>query len=269
MSRERQNLATPAVLLDQCQPLRPQHFSQTVATPLCFHLWSLHPTTDLTILEQHRKQNSFSWSLWQHRRYETMTSQAIGQQQRDEIAESWSSSEGLEERHKSAWYQGLPYIPKIFRFKVINCHHNGPLVGYFGTKKTRKLVGRKYYWPSLRKNVRNYVKKCDISLASKIICHKPYGDLQSLLIPTYRWKDFPTDFVTGLPLPTDWKGNSYDLILVIVNCLTKMVYYKPIKATNDMPKLAKVIINVLVQHHGLLDSIISNRGVILYSSFGF
>ena len=34
-----------------------------------------------------------------------------------------------------------------------------------------------------------------------------------------RWKDLSMDFVTGLPISMDWKGTSYDLILVIVNRL--------------------------------------------------
>ena len=54
------------------------------------------------------------------------------------------------------------------------------------------------------------------------------------------------DFVTGLPLAADWKGNSYDLILVIVDRLTKMVYYKPVKVTIDASRLAKVIIDLVV-----------------------
>ena len=32
------------------------------------------------------------------------------------------------------------------------------------------------------------------------------------------------DFVTGLPPFADWKGNSYNSILVIVDSLTKMVH---------------------------------------------
>ena len=50
------------------------------------------------------------------------------------------------------------------------------------------------------------------------------------------------DFVTGLPISINWKGDSYDSILVIVDRLTKMVYYKPVKITIDAPDLAKVII---------------------------
>ena len=54
------------------------------------------------------------------------------------------------------------------------------------------------------------------------------------------------DFVTGLPISTNWKGDSYDSILVIVDWLTKMVHYKPVKITIDSPGLAEVIIDVVV-----------------------
>ena len=53
-------------------------------------------------------------------------------------------------------------------------------------------------------------------------------------------------FVTGLPLSTDWKDNNYDLIFVIVNRLTKMMYYEPVKVTIVAPGLAEVIIDMVV-----------------------
>ena len=75
------------------------------------------------------------------------------------------------------------------------------------------------------------------------------------------------DFVTGLPILTDWKGDSYDSILVIVDRLTKMVHYKLVKVTINAPGLAKVIINVVVRHHGLPDSIVTDRGSLFTSKF--
>ena len=75
------------------------------------------------------------------------------------------------------------------------------------------------------------------------------------------------DFVTRLPISTDWKSDSNDFILVIVDRLTKMVHYEPVKVTIDAPGLAKVIIDVVVRHHGPSDSIISNRKVIFTSKF--
>ena len=75
------------------------------------------------------------------------------------------------------------------------------------------------------------------------------------------------DFVTGLPISTDWKGDSYDSILVIVDRLTKMVHYEPVKVTIDTPWLAKVILDVVAWHHDLSDSIVYDRGSSFTSKF--
>ena len=46
-----------------------------------------------------------------------------------------------------------------------------------------------------------------------------------------------------------------------------MVHYKPVKITINAPGLAKVIINVVVRHHGLLNSIITDQGFLFTSKF--
>ena len=68
------------------------------------------------------------------------------------------------------------------------------------------------------------------------------------------------DFISGLLVLINWKGESYNFILVIVDWLTKMVYYKLVKITLNASRLAKVIIDVVVCYHGLPDSIVTNRG---------
>ena len=75
------------------------------------------------------------------------------------------------------------------------------------------------------------------------------------------------DFVTGLPVSTNWKGESFNSILVIIDRLTKMEYYEPVKVRINAPGLAEVIIDVVVSHHGLPDSIISDRGSVFTSKF--
>ena len=71
----------------------------------------------------------------------------------------------------------------------------------------------------------------------------------------------------GLPISTDWKRDSYDSILVIVNRLINMVHYKPVKITINTPDLAEVIINVVVRHHGLPDLIVTDWGSFFTSKF--
>ena len=74
----------------------------------------------------------------------------------EELQEGWTDIDGV------LHHQGLPFVPKIIRTKLIGRHHDDPLAGHFGIDKTRELIGRKYYWPSLRKDVEAYVKGCDV-----------------------------------------------------------------------------------------------------------
>ena len=96
------------------------------------------------------------------------------------VKDDWQDIDGV------LHYQGLPYVPKIIRTELISRHHDDLLAGHFGIEKTRELIARKYYWPTLCHDVEDYVKGCNICLASKAVQHKPYGDLESLPIPTHR-----------------------------------------------------------------------------------
>ena len=71
----------------------------------------------------------------------------------------------------------------------------------------------------------------------------------------------------GLPISNNWKGDNYDSILVIVDWLIKMVHYKPVKITIDAPRLAEVIIDVVVWHHNLPNSIVTNTSSLFTSKF--
>ena len=94
-------------------------------------------------------------------------------------------AEGLKSDYEEVdgvlYYQRLPFVLEAIRKELISWHHNDPLIRHFGIDKTRELVGRKYYWPSLRRDVESYVRGCDVCLASKVVRHKPYGDLQFCL----------------------------------------------------------------------------------------
>ena len=98
----------------------------------------------------------------------------------EQLAKDWQDIDGV------LHHQGLPYVPEIIRTELISRHHDDPLAGHFGIEKTRELLSRKYYWPTLRRDVEDYVKGCDVCLALKAVRHKPYGDLQSLPVLTHR-----------------------------------------------------------------------------------
>ena len=71
----------------------------------------------------------------------------------------------------------------------------------------------------------------------------------------------------GLPLLMDWKEDSYESIFVIINLLIKMVHYKLVKVTINAPGLAEVVINIVVRHHKLLESIVTDQESLFISKF--
>ena len=75
------------------------------------------------------------------------------------------------------------------------------------------------------------------------------------------------DFVTSLFILIDWKGDSYNFILIIIDRLTNMVYYKPVKITIDIPSLVEIIIDVVIWHHGLPNSIMTSKSSVINSRF--
>ena len=135
------------------------------------------------------------------------------------------------------------------------------MVGHFGIKKTQELIARKNNWPTLPHNVKAYVKGCDLCLASKTVRHKLYSNIQFLPVPTHYWKDLSMDFITGLSISTNLKRNSYNSILIIVDWLIKMVYYKLVKIIINASSLVKVIYNMVVWDHGFLNSIVTDKSL--------
>lgn len=133
---------------------------------------------------------------------------------------------------------------KIVYSKLIGRYYNDSLVSHF-KDKTRKLIDQKYYWTSLKKDVKTYIKGCNVCLILKAVRNKLYGNLQLTLIPTYHQKDLSINFVIDFPISTNQKGKTYDSILIIINQLTKIVYYKPVRVIINAPGLAKVIFDMI------------------------
>lgn len=72
----------------------------------------------------------------------------------------------------------------------------------------------------------------------------------------YECKNLSIDFVIDLSLSVYKKDKNYNFILVIIEYLTKIVYYKPVKVTINALDLIEAIINVVVHYHRIFKSII-------------
>lgn len=66
---------------------------------------------------------------------------------------------------------------------------------------------------------------------------------------SYWLKDLSIDFVTRLLIFINERSEIYDLLLVIINRLPKIVYYKSVKISIHIFSLPEVIINTIVTYH--------------------
>jgi transposase InsO family protein len=71
------------------------------------------------------------------------------------------------------------------------------------------------------------------------------------------------DFIVGLPRTQA----GYDSIWVIVDCLTKVAHFIPIKTTYSGAKLAELYMSRIVCLHGVPKKIVSDRGSQITSKF--
>ena len=61
-------------------------------------------------------------------------------------------------------YEHAVYVPKdlAVQQEIIRMNHDDPYAGHFGATRMTALIHRKYFWLGLNKNVREYIKNCDI-----------------------------------------------------------------------------------------------------------
>ncbi|XP_070022115.1 uncharacterized protein [Nicotiana sylvestris] len=87
--------------------------------------------------------------------------------------------------------------------------------------------------------------------------------LQQMPIPEWKWEHITMDFVVGL----SWTLRKFDVVLVIVDILTKSAHLIPAVITYTSERLAQIYIPEIVRLHGVPVSIILDRGPQFTSHF--
>uniref|UniRef100_A0A3B3HZ14 Gypsy retrotransposon integrase-like protein 1 n=1 Tax=Oryzias latipes TaxID=8090 RepID=A0A3B3HZ14_ORYLA len=150
---------------------------------------------------------------------------------------------------------GTLFVPTSLRSEVISWGHSSRLSCHGGVQRTLHLLRRRFFWPSMEKDVREFVAACTICARSKASNSAPVGLLQPLLTPSRPWSHIALDFVTGLP-PS--QGNS--IILTVVDRFSKMAHFIPLTRLPSATDTAQVLVNQVFRHHGIPLDIVSDRG---------
>jgi RNase H-like domain found in reverse transcriptase/Reverse transcriptase (RNA-dependent DNA polymerase)/Integrase zinc binding domain/Chromo (CHRromatin Organisation MOdifier) domain/Retroviral aspartyl protease/Integrase core domain len=155
----------------------------------------------------------------------------------------------------------VPAEPELWKQILEECH-DSLTAGHFGISKTFDLVSRTFFWPSMRKYIKDYVGGCDTCQRSKSSNHKPYGLLQPLPIPEQPWTSISVDFITQLP-----ESNGFTSICVFVDRFTKMAHFAPTTDNVDAEGTVQLFLQRVFSAHGLPDDVVSDRGVTFTSQF--
>ncbi|KJZ69178.1 hypothetical protein HIM_11431 [Hirsutella minnesotensis 3608] len=135
-------------------------------------------------------------------------------------------------------------------------HNRYWLIRHPGRDMLKSLLSRRFYWPGLDADVRQFVRNCDVCGRSNIWREKRRGLLKPLPIPDRIWSELSIDFVTGLP-PT--KSNGSTNLMVATDRLSKSVVLESLRDITA-ETTARALLRKVVQHHGVPRAIVSDRG---------
>jgi len=141
------------------------------------------------------------------------------------------------------------------RTEVIQLHHDVPAAGHGERWKMVELVTRNYWWPGVTRDIGKYVEEYDLCQRMKNRTEEPAGKLKLSEVPKKPWSHLTVDFIMKLPVVA-----GKDAVLVICDRLSKMTHFVVTTEGMSAEGLARLFQDNVWKLHGLLESVVSDRG---------
>jgi hypothetical protein len=126
---------------------------------------------------------------------------------------------------------------------------------------TYQRMKRLFYWPAMKKDIEKYISECPVCQRAKSE-HCPYpGLLEPLQTPDMAWQHITMDFIEGLP-----KSNGKDVILVVVDRLTKTAHFIALSHPYTVQSVTTAFMDNIFKLHGPPISIVTDRDRIFTSN---
>lgn len=153
-------------------------------------------------------------------------------------------------------FRGRRWVPDAepLRTNIIQHAHDSTVTGHPGREPTYSLVSREYFWPNMSKDIRRFVRNCNICGRTKAWREQKKGLLKPLPVPDRMWQEVSMDFITDLP-----ESEGCTNMLVIVDRLSKAIILEGMKKI-DKETVAWTLVRHLVGKHGFPRAITSDRG---------
>ena len=142
---------------------------------------------------------------------------------------------------------------------IIKEFHGSTHEGYV---KTLQRIKENFYWKNMRKQIKAFIRSCDICQRHKTEQLAPAWLLHPLPIPQQVWEDISMDFVEGLPA-----SNNKTTIFIIVDRLSKYAHFIPLAHPYTAVGVAKLFFENVFKLNGLPNPIVYDRDPTFTSAF--
>jgi hypothetical protein len=143
-------------------------------------------------------------------------------------------------------------LPRRYHHQVMKLAHDIPLSGHLGWEKTTQRILRRFYWPTVFKDVKQYCQTCEeCQLHGGKTRKAPMIPLPVIGEP---FKRIAMDVVG--PLPRTGRGNRF--ILVICDYATRYPEAVPLRSVTAK-KVAEVLMDLFTRH-GIPEEILTDQG---------
>jgi hypothetical protein len=163
------------------------------------------------------------------------------------------------------WYKERICVPNVNELKdkiLREAHESTYSIHPRGNKMYHDLKVT-YWWYSMKRDIVEYVSLSDTCQRVKAKHQRPISLLQPLQVLEWKWEEIAMDFIVGLTRTR----LGYDSIWVIVDRVTKVAHFIPVKTTYSRLRLAELYMSRIACLHGVSKKIMSDRGTQFTSKF--
>ena len=149
-------------------------------------------------------------------------------------------------------FQGRVVIPPSEEQTIFSLCHDQALAGHLGVEKTTRLISRRFFWPGLSRDVRDYIRTCEPCQLRKRNYNKTYSPLQPFVTGRL-FQRFAMDIVSYVPVM------GYSDVLVVIDYSTRWPEAFPLRDATAAT-IAGVLYKNIVCRYGVPEVIHSDRG---------
>ena len=187
--------------------------------------------------------------------------------QNEEVLKLWVDPHKLKQIRRT-WWKGDQLVITAdtpSRWTIVQMHHDPLAYSHPGISRTLELTARRYWWPRMAQDVKDYIKGCADCQRNKVNNQVRRAALSPIFAKpgALPFETVAMDFIVKLPL-----SNGYDSILTITDhdC-SKAVILIPCKETITAEGVAKLYLEHMFKCVGLPKVFIHDRDPRFMSNF--